>query len=402
MSASASGSSAGSRPDEDSAAEYTISTVERIADVPASQWDALAGADHPFTRHAFLDALERHGCVGEQVGWIPSHILVHAERRLVGATPAYVKLHSQGEFVFDWSWAEAYSRHGLAYYPKLVSAIPFTPSTGPRLLVRPAASAPAVRRALAAGAVEVSKAMGVSSFHWLFPRDTDAASLEDSGLLIRSGCQFHWTNRGYRDFRDYLDSLTSKRRKEIRRERRDAASAPVQIEIHDGRTATEAHWHAYHALYSATYDRKWGYAALTPSFFASVATSLPEQTLVILAKRGGRHVAGAHCFVGRDTLFGRNWGCVERHRGLHFEMCYYRLIEYCIRRRLRRFDAGAQGEHKLMRGFLPVETRSAHWIRDARFREAISRYLADERADVRRYRHAMAHHSPYRAQADDA
>ena len=390
-------SNAGSRPDEGSATEYTVTTVERIAEVPASQWDALAGDEHPFTRHAFLDALERHGCVGERVGWIPSHILAHAGGQLVGATPAYVKLHSQGEFVFDWSWAEAYSRHGLEYYPKLISAIPFTPSTGPRLLVHPAAAQRTVRRALAAGAVEVSKAMQVSSFHWLFPRETDASALEGSGLLIRSGCQFHWTNPGYRDFRDYLDALTSKRRKEIRRERRDAASAPVEIEIHDGRTAAEEHWHAYHALYSSTYDRKWGYPALTRSFFESVAESLPEQTLVVLARREGRYVAGAHCFVGRDTLFGRNWGCSEHHRGLHFEICYYRLIEYCIRHRLRRFDAGAQGEHKLTRGFLPVETRSAHWIRDPRFREAIGRFVADESSGLRRYRNAMDGHSPYRA-----
>ena len=402
MSASTSGSNAGSRPDEGSVTECTVTTIDRIADVPASQWDAVAGKDHPFTRHAFLDALERHGCVGERVGWIPSHILVHAGGQLVGATPAYVKLHSQGEFVFDWSWAEAYSRHGLEYYPKLISAIPFTPSTGPRLLVHPAAPKRTVQRALAAGAVEVSKAMQASSFHWLFPREADATALEGSGLLIRSGCQFHWTNPGYRDFRDYLDALTSKRRKEIRRERRDAASAPVEIEIHDGRTAAEEHWRAYHALYSATYDRKWGYAALSRSFFESVAESLPDQTLVVLAKREGRYVAGAHCFVGRDTLFGRNWGCIEHHRGLHFEICYYRLIEYCIRRRLHRFDAGAQGEHKLTRGFLPVETRSAHWILDPRFREAIGRFLAEESAGLRRYRNAMERHSPYRTPAGAA
>ena len=401
MSASARGSNAGSRRDEGSAVEYTVSTVERIADVPAAQWDALAGDDHPFTRHAFLDALERHGCVHERVGWIPSHVLVHAGARLVGATPAYVKLHSQGEFVFDWNWAEAYSRHGLEYYPKIISAIPFTPSTGPRLLVHPTAPERTVKRALAAGAVEVCKAIGASSFHWLFPRESDADGLEGAGLLMRSGCQFHWTNPGYRDFQDYLDALTSKRRKEIRRERRDAASAPVEIEIHDGRTATEAHWHAYHSLYSSTYDRKWGYPALTRSFFAGAAESLPEQTILVLASRGGRHVAGAHCFVGRDTLFGRNWGCIEHHRGLHFEMCYYRLIDYCIRRGLRRFDAGAQGEHKLMRGFLPVETRSGHWIRDSRFREAIGRFLADERAGIRRYRRAMERHSPYRMQAGE-
>ena len=247
------------------ASEYTVTTAGRIADVPAAQWDMLAGDDYPFTRHAFLDALERHGCVGERVGWIPSHVLVHAGERLVGATPAYVKLHSQGEFVFDWAWAEAYSRRGVEYYPKLISAIPFTPSAGPRLLVHPAADGRAVRRALAAGAVALSKAMEVSSFHWLFPCESDAAVLDGSGLLMRSGCQFHWMNQDYRDFRDYLDALTSKRRKEIRRERRDAAAAPVEIEILDGRAATEAHWSAYHALYSATYDRKWGLPRTDPS-----------------------------------------------------------------------------------------------------------------------------------------
>ena len=377
--------------------EYTVTTVGRIADVPASEWDALAGDGHPFTRHAFLDALERHGCVGEEVGWIPCHVLVHAGGDLAGATPAYVKLHSQGEFVFDWGWADAYSRHGLEYYPKLISAIPFTPSAGPRLLVRSGAPRPVVERALAAGAIAVAKAMRCSSFHWLFPHERDAAALKDQGLLMRSGCQFHWMNRGYRDFRDYLDALTSKRRKEIRRERRDAAAAPVEIEIHDGRTATEAHWRAYHALYSSTYDRKWGYPALTLPFFVSVAGALPDRILLALARRGRSYVAGAHCFVGRDTLFGRNWGCIEQHRGLHFEICYYRLIDHCIRRGLARFDAGAQGEHKLLRGFLPVETHSAHWIADPRFREAIGRFLAEERAGLRRYRRAMQRHAPFRA-----
>ena len=397
MVASASGSHAGSRPDEGFVPAYAVTTTGCIADVPAAQWDALAGDDHPFTRHAFLDALERHGCVGERAGWIPSHVLVHEGKRLVGATPGYVKLHSQGEFVFDWSWAEAYARHGVEYYPKLISAIPFTPSAGPRLLVHPATCGRAVKRALAAGAVEVAKAMQASSFHWLFPHESDAAALEGSGLLMRSGCQFHWMNRGYRDFRDYLDALTSKRRKEIRRERRDAAAAPVEIEILDGRTATEEHWRAYHALYSSTYDRKWGYPALTLPFFIAVAAALPDRTLLVLARRGRSYVAGAHCFVGRDTLFGRNWGCTEQHRGLHFEICYYRLIEHCIRRGFTRFDAGAQGEHKLLRGFLPVETHSAHWIADPRFREAIGRFLAGERTQIGLYRRALEKHSPYRA-----
>ena len=394
MSASVPGT--GSPPGESAVQKYSVTTVERISDVPASQWDAVAGEDHPFTRHAFLDALERHGCVGERVGWLPSHILVRAGGRLVGATPAYVKLHSQGEFVFDWSWAQAYARHGVDYYPKIISAIPFTPSTGPRLLVHPDAPRREVRRALAAGAIEVANAMDASSFHWLFPRDSDCDALGRCGLLIRSGCQFHWSNPGYRDFEDYLDALNSKRRKEIRRERRQAASAPVEIEILDGRTATEEHWRAYHALYSSTYDRKWGYPALRLGFFTDAAAALPSQTLLVLASRNARPVAGAHCFVGRETLFGRNWGCTEQYRGLHFEMCYYRLIEYCIRRRLARFDAGAQGEHKLLRGFLPVETRSAHWIEDPRFRQAIGRFLGEERAGLRRYRRAMERHSPYR------
>ena len=401
MAASASESNTGSRPDTGPPSQYTVSTVHRISDVPAAQWDALAGDDYPFTRHAFLDALERHGCVGERVGWIPSHILVHAGDRLAGATPAYIKLHSQGEFVFDWSWAEAHSRHGLEYYPKLVSAIPFTPSTGPRLLVHPDAPRRAVQRALAVGGVEVSKAMHASSFHWLFPRGTDTDALREGGLLIRSGCQFHWSNPGYGDFQDYLRALTSKRRKEIRRERRQAQSAPVEIELHDGYTATEAHWRAYHTLYSSTYDRKWGYPALSIEFFIGVAESLPDRILLVLARRGAHYVAGAHCFVGRDTLFGRNWGCIEQYRGLHFELCYYRLIEYCIERRLATFDAGAQGEHKLMRGFLPVETHSAHWIEDPRFREAIARFLDSERAELARYRRAMEHHTPYRTPARD-
>ena len=213
MTGGASGAKAGCGRDANAAPRYTVTTVERIAEVPAAQWDALAGEAHPFTRHAFLDALERHGCVGESVGWIPSHILVYADDRLIGATPAYIKLHSQGEFVFDWSWAEAYARHDLSYYPKLISAIPFTPSTGPRLLAHPEAPTQAVKSALATCAVEISKEMRVSSFHWLFPCDGDAAVLEDSDLLMRTGCQYHWMNPGYRDFQDYLDALTSKRRK---------------------------------------------------------------------------------------------------------------------------------------------------------------------------------------------
>ncbi len=376
----------------------TLRTASRIAEVQSAKWDALADEEgYPFTRHAFLAALEEEGCVGESVGWIPCHLLAYRESRLVGAMPLYIKLHSQGEFVFDWNWAEAWNRHGMAYYPKLVSAIPFTPSTGPRLLVHPEADGEATRGALAKGAIGLTKKLQASSFHCLFPKERDRDRLEREGLLPRTGIQFHWENRGYRDFDEFLASLTSKRRKEIRRERRDAAAAPVAIEILKGRDTDEEHWRAYHAIYASTYDRKWGYPALTLPFFTGVARAMPDRILLILARRGERYVAGAHCFIGDDTLFGRNWGCLEEHRGLHFEICYYRLIEYCIEQGLARFDAGAQGEHKLMRGFLPVETASLHFIDDPRFREAIRDFLERERREQANYHEMASRHSPYRA-----
>ncbi|MBF2760754.1 MAG: N-acetyltransferase [Ectothiorhodospiraceae bacterium AqS1] len=377
----------------------------------SDEWDALGDDEgYPFTRHAFLVALEEEGCVGESVGWIPCHLLAYSkdrqdrDDRLVGAMPLYIKTHSQGEFVFDWNWAEAWDRYGMAYYPKLVSAIPFTPSAGPRLLAHPGADGEAIRSALVQGAIELAKRLQASSFHCLFPGERDRDRLEEEGLLLRTGTQFHWENRGYRDFEDFLGSLTSKRRKEIRRERRDAADAPVSIEIRKGGETDETHWRAYHSIYASTYDRKWGYPALSLSFFASVAKAMPERVLLILARRGDRYIAGAHCFVGDDTLFGRNWGCLEEHRGLHFEICYYRLIEYCIEHGLDRFDAGAQGEHKLMRGFLPVETASAHYIDDPRFREAIRDFLERERQQQAAYRELTSRHSPFRASApaDDA
>ena len=364
----------------------------------SAKWDALTDEDgYPFTRHAFLAALEERDCVGESVGWIPCHLLAYREEdRLVGAMPLYIKLHSQGEFVFDWNWAEAWDRYRMPYYPKLVSAIPFTPSAGPRLLVHPEADGDAIRSALVRGAVGLTKKLQASSFHCLFPGERDRDRLEKEGLLLRTGTQFHWKNRGYRDFDEFLKDLTSKRRKEIRRERRDAATAPVEIEIRKGGETDEEHWRAYHSIYASTYDRKWGYPALTLPFFISVAQAIPDRILLILARRGDRYVAGAHCFIGRDTLFGRNWGCLEEHRGLHFEICYYRLIEYCIEQGLDRFDAGAQGEHKLMRGFGPVETASAHYIDDPRFREAIGDFLERERRQQAAYHEMTGRHSPFR------
>jgi len=378
---------------------YQVELVSGIADVPALQWNRLSANATPFVSHEYLLALERNGCVGGDSGWKPRHLLVRRGTRLVAAMPLYLKFHSQGEFVFDWGWAEAYERSALAYYPKLVSAVPFTPTTGPRLLVDPDPDldGDALRRVLIAAGVKVAARTGVSSWHCLFPPSEQAALFADAGLLTRTGCQFHWLNPGYRDFEDYLDAMSSKRRKQIRRERREAARAPVEIELRSGAEMGLDEWRAYHRLYASTYDRKWGYPSLSLDFFVEIGRTLADQVLVVLARNGNRYVAGAHCFVDGAALYGRNWGCSEFHRALHFEMCYYRTIEYCIRHRLARFDAGAQGEHKLLRGFIPVRTWSGHWIADQRMRAAIARFLDAERESIDAYLHDAAAHLPFKA-----
>ena len=373
-----------------------IRVVERIDAVDPNDWNRLAGRDYPFVRHEFLHALECCHCVGEQSGWIPQHLLLERHGDLIGCAPMYVKWHSNGEFVFDWSWANAYAQAGVLYYPKLITAIPFIPAMGPRLLVGTDPGASQRRQALIAAGLRVAENMGVSSLHWLFTDINDIRLLEEKGLLIRTGCQFHWDNPGYQCFQDYLDRLTSKRRKQIRKERREAAQAPVVVEIIFGGDVTETQWHAYHRLYSSTYDRKWGYPALTLEFFEQIGHTMPDSILLILARRGDRYIAGAHCFQGGNTLYGRNWGCTEYYRSLHFELCYYRLIEHCIATGLRRIDAGAQGEHKLMRGFLPITTWSAHWIHDQRFHNAIAGFLRHERRDMEIYQQQMDLHSPFR------
>ncbi len=381
------------------AADGTLAcrVLSRLDEVCERQWDRMAGAQNPFLSHAFLCALERTGCVGEAHGWRPHHLALYRGDALLGASPGYLKHNSYGEFVFDWGWADAYERHGLAYYPKLLCAVPFTPVPGPRLLCAPGADRPTVCRALVSAAVQIAEAAELSSAHWLFPDAADAKALDGLPLLARWGCQFHWHNPGYRDFQDYLDALTSKRRKQVRKERREAGAAPVSVELKHGDELAEREIAAYHALYCSTYERKWGYPALTLEFFLELAQRMPRALIIVLARRGGRYVAGAHLLRGTDALFGRNWGCSEQHRSLHFEMCYYRGIEYCIEHGLARFEAGAQGEHKLTRGFVPVRTHSYHWIRDGRFREAIGEFVRRERAETGAYIRAAAAHAPFRA-----
>lgn len=374
---------------------------ESLAGIAAPEWNRLAGDDNPFLSHEFLVALERHGCVGDDSGWYPRHLLVYAGDELVGAAPMYFKLHSYGEFGSDWAWADAYQRAGMAYYPKLVSAIPFTPAAGARLLCAPGADGPAIKAAIIEAALAIARSAGVSSLQWLFTREDEARLLQANAHLARLGCQYHWQNHGYRDFQDYLDHLRSKRRKQVRRERRDANAGDVEIQVLGGDEASEADWRAYHGLYSATYDRKWGFPSLTPEFFCEVGKSMPDSAMLVLARRGRRCVAGAHLFRGRRVLYGRNWGCQEYLPSLHFEMCYYRGIEYCIEHGFSTFEAGAQGEHKIWRGFVPRATHSAHWFQDSRFGDAIDDFLRRERAQINQHMAIMREHLPFRGGPDE-
>lgn len=375
-----------------------VTVTNRLDTVPEAEWNRLAGAQNPFVSHQFLSALEHSGCLGDASGWWPQHLLVHEGEKLIGAAPMYLKDNSYGEFVFDWSWADAYTRAGLPYYPKLVVAVPFSPVPGPRILVEPGADGAAIAEVLAHAAIECARAHRASSVHWLFTQARDASRLQEQGLLLRTGCQFHWHNPGYADFGDFLGRLTSKKRKQIRHERRDAAASGLAIEMLTGREAGTAQWEAYHRLYCSTFDRKWGRPSLTVEFFEEIGRTLPDATLLVLARHGRRYVAGAFFMRGSDTLFGRHWGCSEYHPALHFELCYYRGIEYCISQGLQRFEAGAQGEHKLSRGFLPIATNSAHWIRHRGFRRAIDEFLVHERAAVERYMAEASDHLPYRAE----
>ena len=373
-----------------------VEQVHDLQDVAAGDWNRLAGEAQPFLRHQFLAGLERHGCLHGH-GWVPQHLLaIDTSERIQGAMPLYLKDNSYGEFVFDWTWAEAYERAGRPYYPKLVNAVPFTPVSGPRLLIDTQADRPAVTNALVDAARALCERHGLASFNCLFPEETQARVLASRGGLLRMGCQYHWDNPGYRDFQDFLDQLNAKHRKQIRRERREVAEAGIEVEVLAGADISEEQWHIYHQFYRSTFDRKWGEPRLTLDFFQSLSGTMPAQTLLFMAKYQGRYVAGAFAMRGADTLYGRHWGCSEFHRHLHFEVCYYRTIEYCIEHGLKRLDAGAQGEHKLARGFRPVRTWSVHWLNDAGFRRAVAEFLGRETTMIEHYLEQLAGESPYR------
>lgn len=366
-----------------------------LSSIAAGAWDALAG-DQPFLSHAFLSALARHGAVGGDSGWHPRYLVARDGDRLVGALPMFMKDHSFGEFVFDWAWAEAYHRNGLRYYPKLVVAVPYTPVTGARILLAPDCDTGAVSAALIEAALAHAGESRASSLHWLFTSAEDDERLRARGFMARSGCQFHWRNRGFDGFDDFLATLSSRHRKKIRAERDGVAERGVRTEVRTGDTVPPELWDVFHGFYLSTFERKGNYAPLTREFFRDIGAALGDRTVLTLAERGGSYIAGAFFFVGGDTLYGRNWGRSEEVPGLHFELCYYRAIEYCIERGLRRFEAGAQGEYKVKRGFEPVETRSAHWIADERFAAAIGDFLRRERGAMGDYMAGMAEHLPYR------
>jgi predicted N-acyltransferase len=381
--------------------QITVKILDRIAEVKAAEWDACAGGDNPFLSHAFLDALEESGSATAETGWLPQHLALEDGRgRLLGAVALYLKSHSYGEYVFDHGWAAAYERAGGRYYPKLQCAVPFTPVTGPRLLVRPDAPADTAETLIAA-LIEVARRHKVSSLHVTFPRQAEWEQLGAAGFLQRTGRQFHWENAGYGCFDDFLGALSSRKRKGIKKERREAVADGTILHMLTGAALETRHWDAFFRVYIATGNRKWGSPYLTREFFELVHQRMPEKILLVLAERQGRFFAGALNFIGSDTLYGRNWGALrEEARFLHFEACYYRAIDFAIERGLTRIEAGAQGEHKIQRGYLPSPTYSAHWIPDPAFKRAVSDFLRRERAAVESEMAGLCELSPFKQGVD--
>lgn len=372
----------------------SLRVVDSLDGIDPAQWNALAGGN-PTLAHAFLDSLHRTGCASRARGWAPNYLTLWEDRVLVGAVPLYVKSHSYGEYVFDWAWADAYERNGLAYYPKLLCAVPFTPAAGARLLARDEAT----RRRLARALLEATKSSDVSSLHVLFPREEDAHALRELGLLERTGVQFHWRNAGYGTFDDFLAALSHDKRKKIRQERRRVAEAGVTLRRLTGDQATEADWDYFTLCYRRTYREHRSSPYLNRAFFGMIAERMPDNVLLVIAYRDGEPIASALDLFGGGALYGRYWGSTEYVPGLHFEACYYQALEFCIERGLALFEGGAQGEHKHARGFSPEVTRSFHWLAHPAFNRAIDDYLAREGAHIAAYVDELNERSPFKAKS---
>lgn len=363
-----------------SGTEAVIRVVQRISALPADAWNALAG-DSPFLQHAFLDALETSGCVGADIGWEPVHLALFRGDQLEAAMPLYVKHHSWGEFVFDWAWADAYRRHGLDYYPKLVCCVPFSPVPGPRLLAKNDDD----RATLIQAALKLTQDMGFSSFHILFPTEPDHAALNATPLMHRSGFQFHWNNAGYSSFDDFLAALTHDKRKKIRQERKKLDKLGVTFRWVEGRDSTDADWDHFMRCYADTYARHRSDPHLNRAFFADLRANQPDNVVLIIADRDGMPIACSFCIKDSQRLYGRHWGTLEYVPGLHFETCYQQGIEYAIAHGLQVFEGGAQGEHKLARGLVPTATHSWHWLENTEFRDAVDRFLERETDAIAHY-----------------
>ena len=389
---------------------FTIRAYTGIGGIDPRTWDACAnppksGAEcgpayDPFLSHAFLNALEESGSATDETGWVPYHLVLEGEHiGALGVVPMYLKSHSRGEYVFDYAWADAFERAGGHYYPKLQISVPFTPATGRRILIRPGMVERDLEKYLITGVMEVAEKMAVSSVHVTFVDKAQWDAMGEAGFLQRTHSQFHWQNRGYVTFDDFLKDLSSRKRKNIKRERRVATENGIAIERLTGADLTEAHWDAFYRFYVETGSRKWGSPYLHRDFFSLVGEAMAEDILLVMCRRGGRYIAGAINFIGGECLYGRNWGCVEDHPFLHFEACYYQAIEFAIERGLDRVEAGAQGPHKLARGYMPKHTYSAHWIANASFRDAVQYFLKKERRYIEEeINYIGGAHSPFRGE----
>jgi uncharacterized protein len=375
----------------------TLQSVSSLQDISAEDWNACAhstgGATNPFISHAFLLALELSGSATAKTGWAAQHLILKNDDAIVGVAPCYVKSHSMGEYVFDHAWADAYERAGGAYYPKLQISVPFTPATGPRLL----AATPAYRRILADGLLALCQEFGASSAHITFASETEVT---ESNWIKRDDIQFHWLNRNYDTFIAFLQTLSSSKRKNIRKERLQVTEAGITFEQLTGDDLREHHWDSFYEFYMDTGARKWGQPYLTRKFFHIIQETMKNDILLIMAKRDGRTIAGALNFIGGDALYGRNWGCIENHPCLHFETCYYQAIDFAIARRLTRVEAGAQGEHKLARGYEPIKTHSLHHFAHAGLSRAVSEYLDRERRAIDENQQLLAKHTPFREERE--
>jgi predicted N-acyltransferase len=368
-----------------------------LAQVDREQWNAVAGTRYPFLRHEFLLALEETGCTDADSGWQPYHITLYRGDRLVALVPLYLKSHSYGEYVFDWSWADAYHRHGRNYYPKLLSAVPFTPATGPRLCTAEGEDLENCAAGLFAAVRHLAEQQGLSSWHVLFPLEEEAEALENMGVSLRRGSQFHWFNRGYETFDDFLSTFNSRKRKSLKRERRRVEEQGIAMQTLEGHEITERHWEEFYRFYQVTYAKRSGHGGyLNREFFLRLGAELPEHCVMVRASLDGEAVAGSLCLRSDDTLYGRYWGCVRELDCLHFEACYYQGIDYCIREKLARFDPGAQGEHKIQRGFTPIATVSGHWMADPAFAQAIDDFTRREESHIQAYIEEASSYLPFK------